>query len=340
LSFVSTLANVIHLFGLFSLLLKKESLHLLLFLSEVFLLKFEHVNAFNVEVEVFIGLELFNLLIGLIFKRPVFLLSFEYKLINVKFLCRINFGFILLLHNLGSSVKKDLFIFVLAEILIDSLVTLLNDYLVEFQLNGLPLNDLLLYGLHWNKAVHIDLLLLANSVSSVHCLKIYLRVPVRIVDDNMVCRHQVYSKPTSTSWDQEDLVFRFLFDEFLDVLFSIFKRSRSIKATEHNLPHCTKIFDDVQSLCETRKDQNLLLLRQDFLEKPIDQGEFARGLYDMLSKLISALWLNTFKQVGMITHLSQLHKNIVVILERQRFWASNIAYNWTVASNLGQKLSI
>jgi len=148
LSFVSTLANVIHLFGLFSLLLKKESLHLLLFLSEVFLLKFEHVNAFNVEVEVFIGLELFNLLIGLIFKRPVFLLSFEYKLINVKFLCRINFGFILLLHNLGSSVKKDLFIFVLAEILIDSLVTLLNDYLVEFQLNGLPLNDLLLYGLH------------------------------------------------------------------------------------------------------------------------------------------------------------------------------------------------
>lgn len=55
---------------------------------------------------------------------------------------------------------------------------LLDDDLVQFEFDGLSLDDLLLDSLFRDEPVDVDLLLLSNTMGSVHSLYVRLRVPV------------------------------------------------------------------------------------------------------------------------------------------------------------------
>jgi len=66
LTFISTLKHAAHFLCLFSLLLLKQLLHLFLFLPKIFILKLEHVDVFEVEVETLVGLHQFNLVCNLL----------------------------------------------------------------------------------------------------------------------------------------------------------------------------------------------------------------------------------------------------------------------------------
>ena len=120
-------------------------------------------------------------------------------------------------------MEKNLFIFILRQVLVCSLMPLLNDDLVELELDGLALDDLLLDRLLRDQAVDKDLLLLSDTVGTVHRLQVNLRVPVRVIDYNMVSCHQIDSKTTCPCRDEEDLEVGTFFRELLDALLSVLK---------------------------------------------------------------------------------------------------------------------
>ena len=65
----------------------------------------------------------------------------------------------------------------------------LDKNLVDLELNGLTLDDSLLHGICSDQTVDINILALADSVCTIHCLQVHLRVEVRVIKDNMICRH-------------------------------------------------------------------------------------------------------------------------------------------------------
>ena len=71
--------------------------------------------------------------------------------------------------------------------------TLLDKDRVNFQFDGLPLHDFLFDSVFSHKSIDVDVLVLAYSVSSVHCLKINLWVEVWVEENHMVGSHQVDS---------------------------------------------------------------------------------------------------------------------------------------------------
>lgn len=68
---------------------------------------------------------------------------------------------------------------------------MLNDNLVEFELDCLSLNHFLLDRVLADEPVYIDVLLLTDTVSTVHSLQINLRIEIAVIKDHMICRGQV-----------------------------------------------------------------------------------------------------------------------------------------------------
>ena len=74
-----------------------------------------------------------------------------------------------------------------------NLATSLNHHLVEFQFYCLAFNHFLLNSVFAHQSVDIDIFLLADTMSPIHCLQINLGVKIRIIEYNVVCRCQVNS---------------------------------------------------------------------------------------------------------------------------------------------------
>lgn len=70
-------------------------------------------------------------------------------------------------------------------------MSLLYDYLVELQLDRLPLDHFLFDGILADQSVDKDLFLLTDAMSAVHRLEVGLRIPVRIIQDDMIGCHQI-----------------------------------------------------------------------------------------------------------------------------------------------------
>mmetsp|Transcript_46840 Transcript_46840/g.62009 ORF Transcript_46840/g.62009 Transcript_46840/m.62009 type:complete len:124 (-) Transcript_46840:1428-1799(-) len=81
---------------------------------------------------------------------------------------------------------------------------LLNENLIDFEFDGLPLNDFFFHAVLCDQPVHEHVLALPDTVSSVHRLQVDLRVPVRVVQHYMVRRHQVDTEAACASRDQKD----------------------------------------------------------------------------------------------------------------------------------------
>ena len=81
---------------------------------------------------------------------------------------------------------------------------MLDEDLINFELDCLPLDYFLLQCILGHKSVYKDLLLLPYPVGSVHRLEVDLGVEVGVVQDDMVRRRQVEAKPSCTGRYQED----------------------------------------------------------------------------------------------------------------------------------------
>lgn len=82
----------------------------------------------------------------------------------------------------------------------------LNNEAVEFEFHGLPLDHFLLHCIRRYEPKHLDNLLLADSVSAIHCLEVNLWVPVRVIQDDYICSHQIEAESTSSSRDEENML--------------------------------------------------------------------------------------------------------------------------------------
>ena len=147
---------------------------------------------------------------------------------------------------------KDLFILFLGEstALLGRNFARLDDHLVEFESDGLPLKDFLLNRGLSDESVDIHLLLLADSVSTVHGLEVNLGVPVRVIQDDMVRSHQVKAEASCTSGQHENSQVRAWLGELTDVLFSLLQLGGAVKPTELVLSHRTVVLEDVEETSE------------------------------------------------------------------------------------------
>lgn len=65
----------------------------------------------------------------------------------------------------------------------------MDDHSAPTKFYLLSFDDFFLYCVLRDKAIHVDLILLANPVRSVHGLEIYLGIPIRVVNNHSVRGH-------------------------------------------------------------------------------------------------------------------------------------------------------
>jgi hypothetical protein len=177
------------------------SLHLLSLLPVVLILKHQHISLFHLEVECI--LEFLSLLGGLLLESRELPLTLLNNSIDIHEPI-ITEHLLLLLKNLCGSVNQYLLVFLLGKCLLRGHLPRLDDDLIELQADSLSLQYLLLYSRLSNEAVDIYLLFLAYSMCTVHCLEVYLRVPIGVIEDDMVCCHQVETQATCSGTKEEE----------------------------------------------------------------------------------------------------------------------------------------
>ena len=165
-------------------------------------------------------------------------------------------------------MQDNLFVFVLAEChrLVDFLA-LLDEDRVDFQLDRLPLNDLLLYSILGDQAVDVDIFHLTDSMTSIHCLQVYHGIEIGVVEHDMIGCDQVDTESTCSRRDQEDCFIGVRGREFLNLSLSISQLRRTIKSAIRYAAHRQIILDDRQQSCEAREENDLLVLGPDFGQK-------------------------------------------------------------------------
>jgi hypothetical protein len=105
---------------------------------------------------------------------------------------------------------------------------LLNDNLIEPKFLGCSFEHLLLDCIFGNETEDIDLLLLTDSVRSIHSLQIGLRIPVRIVENDDVGCGKVDTETTGSSSQEEDELLRVWLLIVVDSLETVFMRGTSV----------------------------------------------------------------------------------------------------------------
>ena len=148
---------------------------------------------------------------------------------------------------------------------------------------------------------------------TVHSLEIHLRIPITIIQHNDVCTHQVKTKTTSTSRNQEDVHGTVWLHELLNLLLTIFKTGVSIKTTICKLPEVAKVFQNVKHRSESRENQHLVVVLFCLLAKSVKEDHFAWGFDDVFTELGRIFWLLIIKEIRVVANFSQLNENIFVV---------------------------
>ena len=91
----------------------------------------------------------------------------------------------------GTMLQHFLHLFLCESLILLSRLLLLNDKTIPFQFDHLSLDDLLFYCIFSDQSVYFYKPLLTDPMSSVHGLKVHLRVEIAIIDDNRICSSQV-----------------------------------------------------------------------------------------------------------------------------------------------------
>lgn len=148
--------------------------------SVVLVLKFEAVHRLEGQVKdvLFSFYELLTLLFSFFLKFPAAIEAVLHELFDINIAREIQpVG--LKLHDLCGTMQYNLLILVpVQRFCVLDLPTLLDHYLVEFKLNGLALNHLFFNCLFANKTIDVYIPFLADTMSTVHCLEVNLRVEV------------------------------------------------------------------------------------------------------------------------------------------------------------------
>jgi hypothetical protein len=150
-------------------------------------------------------------------------------------------------------------------------------------------------------------------MSSVHCLKIHLRIPVRVIQDDSIGCHQVQTKSSSTSGNQEDFLVGVGRREVVNLGLPVIKLCVSIKSTVLVLSGSAVIFKDVKHGRKPREDQGLRVVSLCLPHQFVKNLHLATGLDDVLSQFWRVIRLDAWEEVRMVADLSQLDQNVFIM---------------------------
>lgn len=170
------------------LLFFKHILYNFLFIFIVLVLEHVWINFLHIEVKRVTALlfEFICIIFGNLIYLFVMVDTFLDNLINVDWISIKDDFVIFHLHYFCRTMEEDFLIIFLTQICVCSLVPLLNNNLIQLELNSLPFNYLLFYSVLSHKPVDVYFFLLADTMTTIHCLKIDLWVPIWIKEDNVI----------------------------------------------------------------------------------------------------------------------------------------------------------
>ena len=151
-------------------------------------------------------------------------------------------------------MNKNLLVFFFRESFLRGYLPRLNDDLVKLESDCLSFQDFLLNCWLSDQTVDKDLFLLPDTMSSIHGLKINLRIPIRVIQNDMVSSHEIYTETSCSCWKHENADLRIWRSELSDLLFSLFKICTSIQTTISEPSHGTVIFKNVKKTSEVWED--------------------------------------------------------------------------------------
>ena len=152
---------------------------------------------------------------------------------------------------------------------------MLDKDLVNLQLDGLSLDDFLLDSVLGHQPVNVDILALTDSMRSIHCLQVDLRVEVGIKEYNVVGRHQVDTQAACSRRDQEDGLVRASPCKVFDLHLAVRQLRTSIEAAIRDLSHRAKVLHDREHLCEAREENDLLVDCSHLLQELVKEDHLA-----------------------------------------------------------------
>mmetsp|Transcript_40485 Transcript_40485/g.61745 ORF Transcript_40485/g.61745 Transcript_40485/m.61745 type:complete len:265 (-) Transcript_40485:1912-2706(-) len=122
----------------------------------------------------------------------------------------------------------------------------LHDQVIDLQLASRPLDDLLFDRFLGYEPVDDNVSLLADSMGSVDCLQVHLRVPVGIEDYNHIGRMQINSNSSSPGRQNEELLVGVFLLEVFDARVSLSSRGLAIDTAVLVASNTQAIIEDVQ----------------------------------------------------------------------------------------------
>jgi len=148
------------------------------------------------------------------------------------------------------------------QLVLEAATVLLNQQRVSFELYHLSLDNLFFNGALGDQPVYVDAVLLADTMRTVHCLKIHLRVPVAIIDDHGVCGSEINTESTSSCAQEKDELRGVICRELADLLVARVHIGIAVNAAVLELAEIAVVFEDVEHHGHLREDQDLVAAAQ------------------------------------------------------------------------------
>jgi hypothetical protein len=95
-------------------------------------------------------------------------------------------------------------------------------------------------------------------MSPIHCLQICLWIPITIIKDHGIRRHQINAQPPCPRAQQKNKGITVLFCEMLDLLVTGFHGSVSVYTVVFELTHIQVIFHYVKNPRHLREEKHLV----------------------------------------------------------------------------------
>lgn len=143
-------------------------------------------------------------------------------------------------------------------------------------------------------------------------LKILVRIPIGVINDDGVGGLQVKTQPTRTSGEQETEVFRVHSIKLLEEVGPVVRLGGTVKSEIPESSQAKEIFHDVHDLSHLEKHQDSMTASFELWQDSIEKFEFACGTpYHVVGTLARIhLVLHRLEDEGVVTEFSQLHQHV------------------------------
>ncbi|KAH3663038.1 hypothetical protein OGATHE_004614 [Ogataea polymorpha] len=162
-----------------------------------------------------------------------------------------------------------------------------------------------------------NLVLLTNTVSPILGLKVLMRIPVCVKDNNRVGSLQVQSQTTRSSRKKENKIWRILRVEILQQCSTVISSSVSIQPHVMHSSESEEVLHDVHNLSHLEKHQHSVTAGTEFGQNPVQKFKLSAHPPNCIVVFMRRIYhvFNCREHIWMITDFSQLHEFVVHTLD-------------------------